>query len=87
MKNSILSLEGVEVLSKKQMKNVGGGLAQGGGDIGGERCETISMTNAVFYQAGEAIAPCTLTYRCRPTILGVGVGSWSEPITGPHFMC
>jgi hypothetical protein len=25
MKNSILNLDGVEVLSKKQMKNVGGG--------------------------------------------------------------
>lgn len=78
MKKSILNLEGVEVLSKKQMRNVNGS----------EKCQFTS--NAVptpFLQAGEAIAPCTITYHCRPSFLGIGLGSWGEEMTGPSWNC
>jgi hypothetical protein len=78
MKKSILGLEGVEVLTRNQMKNLNGG---------GERCETISVSPSIFLQAGEPIAPCTVTYRCRSTILGIGIGSWGEEQSGPSWSC
>jgi hypothetical protein len=84
MKNSILSLEGVEVLSKKQMKNVGGGLAEA--SLGGEKCEGISTIHTPYMVDGQPISQCTITYRCRPSILGIGVGSWGDVQTGLHVL-
>jgi hypothetical protein len=78
MEKSILSLEGVEVLSKNQMRNVGGS----------QKCvSTSAPTPTIFMQAGEAIAPCTVTYKCRPSFLGIGFGSWSEETSGPSWDC
>ena len=75
MKKSILNLEGVEVLSKKQMRNVGGA----------ERCEAISVSQDFFYSAGDPIGECTITYHCRPTFLGIGFGRWGQEQTGPGY--
>lgn len=78
MKKSILGLEGVEVLSKKQMKTIDGG----------ERCEMDYNTPPrVLYSPGTTQGPNagemvpvaeTCRYTCRKTFLGIGVGSTYE---------
>lgn len=68
MKKTILNLEGVQVLSRQQMKNVDGG----------EKCQTLSVTEEVFVDAnGTAIGAFTCEIRCRPSFLGIGFGSWT----------
>jgi hypothetical protein len=65
MKNSILSLEGVEVLSKKQMKNVGGGL----GHLTNATCTGNTM------QAGDTtVWECK--YQYQRTFIGM---DWGAP--------
>ncbi|NHN26676.1 hypothetical protein FIA58_013405 [Flavobacterium jejuense] len=75
MKKSILNLEGVQVLTKKQMKMVDGG----------RRCSLDTSTEPqVLYSPGTTEGPnagelvpvaVTCAYTCRNTFLGIGVGS------------
>ena len=66
MLNNILNLEGVKVLNKQEQETINEG----------QKCETISISNTPFgtYNGG-VYSTHTITYRCRPTILGIGVGS------------
>jgi hypothetical protein len=83
MTKSILNLEGVQVLSRSQQKNVNGGLA--------DKCQILQVLVGVPYENdgagsgtynGGAVSPSTCKIRCRPSFLGIGLGSW-EYSTGP----
>ena len=75
MKKSILNLEGVEILSKTQMKSIDGG----------RRCSIDeSIEPEILYSPGATAGPnagelvpvaITCAWKCRDTFLGIGVGS------------
>jgi hypothetical protein len=75
MKKTILSLEGVEVLSKNEMRRVDGG----------RRCSlNEAIDPVVLYSPGTTSGPgagelvpvaVTCAWTCRDTFLGIGVGS------------
>ena len=66
MKNSILSLEGVEVLSKKQMKVVNGGKAA-------KDCNLTGNEQGV-YSAGVLVS-WVCEWKCTSSFLGINLGS------------
>ncbi|MFT7251510.1 MAG: hypothetical protein ACI9FW_001250 [Flavobacterium sp.] len=74
MKNSILSLEGVEVLSKNQQKNVYGGKVAPEEAGGGRNCNMIEGSQEGVYSAGVLVS-VVCTWTCRNTFLGFSVGS------------
>ena len=75
MLKNILNLEGVALLSKEEQKNVNGGL----------KCVTLSyeedITASGYVGNGYATGICT--FKCRPSFLGIGFGSWGEVQSGP----
>ena len=75
MLQNILELEGAQPLSKNQQQAV----------KGGQKCRTISITDDIYgpYNGGQ-YAPQTITYQCRPSFLGIGLGSWGPVQTGPY---
>jgi hypothetical protein len=75
MKKTILNLEGVEVLSKKEMRRVDGGVKCKSEPADGfyENDGAGSGT----YNGGAVSGQCWV--QCRPSFLGIGFGSWSEP--------
>jgi len=81
MVKNILNLEGVTVLTKQQQKMINGG----------QKCQYFSDSNGNTLTFGnyENDGPGTGTYnggmvanlcyvRCRPSFLGIGLGSWSD---------
>lgn len=78
MINSILNLKGVKVLSRNEQKNVNGG----------QKCVTLEVLEGVSYENdgpgtgtynGGVVSANTCIIQCRPSFLGIGFGSWSEP--------
>tara|TARA_R110002051_G_scaffold107635_2_gene180525 strand:- start:151 stop:375 length:225 start_codon:yes stop_codon:yes gene_type:complete len=66
MLNEILNLDGAQELSKNQQKSVNGG----------KKCKTSVMRfedDQFWEEAGQP--RCLLL--CRPSFLGIGLGSWS----------
>lgn len=80
MKKSILSLEGVKMLSKKEQKNV-----NGGGYLTDYTC-----TGNLYYNtqgAGDAPVGYECTARYQRTFLGFDYGSSQELAAGQVFPC
>ena len=74
MVKNILNLEGVTVLTKQQQKMVNGG----------KKCQSY-QAEGLYENDGEGTGTynggmvANLCYvRCRPSFLGIGLGSWSE---------
>lgn len=80
MLNDILNEAGVEQLSKKQQQSVNGG----------QKCVTVkkeeifvvgaTLSNGTI-NGGPSYYSHTCVTQCRPSFLGIGFGSWSEPVT------
>jgi hypothetical protein len=82
MKKSILSLEGVEVLSKKQMSYV-----NGSGYLTGWQCTGNFYSNTIGAPGGDQVTAmeCTATY--QRTFLGVDWGRPQNLASGQVFAC
>ena len=65
MLKRILELDGAQELSKDQQQSVNGG----------KKCRVLETTNTL-QSNGATLTTCAI--QCRPTFLGIGVGSWSE---------
>jgi len=73
MQKSILNLEGVEILSKTQMKSI-----DGGGYLTGHQCQGIEYREYVNGQPVESTAYFSCTYQYQRTFLGFDVGRPQE---------
>jgi len=76
MLKDILNLEGAQELSKNQQRAINGG---------GQKCQTLSVTNEIFDSGPDSISPPqeqTCVIRCRPSFIGIGFGSWTTQTVG-----
>ena len=80
MKKSILNLEGVEVLSKKEMKNV-----NGQGYLTNYQCTGNLYYNTEGAGDGPTGYECTASY--QRTFLGMDWGSPQDLASGQVFPC
>jgi hypothetical protein len=81
MKNSILNLEGVQVLSRNEQKNVNGGR----GYLTNYQC-----TGNLYYNttgAGDAPTAMECTAQYQPRFLGMDWGSPQDLAAGQVFPC
>jgi len=73
MLKDILELEDAQELSKNQQKAVNGG----------KKCQTLSVSNEIFEDGTDSPPmPQTCNIRCRPSFLGIGLGSWTYATVG-----
>lgn len=81
MVKNILNLEGVTVLTKQQQKMVNGGkkcqyMTDSAGNIFQDGLYENDGTGTGTYNGGAVANQCYV--RCRPSFLGIGLGSWSD---------
>jgi hypothetical protein len=74
MKNSILNLEGVQVLSRNEKKNVNGGLAEGG-----RNCVKTGVEKDLYgfdtYTNTYIVVSHVCEWKCKTKFLGITTGS------------
>jgi hypothetical protein len=82
MKKSILSLEGVEVLSKKQMKTI-----NGNGYLKNFKCTGNTYSNTSGAPGGDQVTAMECTADYQRTFLGMDWGGPQELAAGQVFAC